>query len=147
MFTILPAPIAMICATVGFIVAFLSWQQHIYYKNVRKIGIETEGTVVEMRPDPGPLFGKAEGTGQAPTVEFTDQRGDVHRYICVCYQDPSPYKVGQKVKVWYHLYRSRREYALEDDQPGTGPMTMLKVGLVLLVLGAPELLKRLSGLF
>lgn len=147
MFTILPAQIAMICATVGFIVLFLSWQQHIYYKKVRKIGIETEGTVVAMRPDPGPLFGKAEGAGEAPTVEFIDRRGDKHQYISVCYQDPSPYKVGQKVKVWYHLYRSRREYALEDDQPGRGPVTMMVVGLVLFVLGAPELLKRLSGLF
>jgi hypothetical protein len=138
---------AMWCTTLGFILAFLSWRNLVYYQNVRKYGTKTEGIVIQMRPDPGPLFGEAKVGGEAPTVEFTDKQGNKRQYICVCYQDPSPYKVGQKLAIWYYIYRSRQEFALEDDYADRSTATLLKVGLVMMLLGAGVFLKRLSGFF
>jgi len=45
------------------------------------------------------------------------------------------------------VYKSRREFALADDKRGNTPATLFKIGLVALLLGAPELWRRLGGFF
>lgn len=137
----------MASATIGLVLLFLAWQQWQYYPNILKNGKETGGTVIEMHRDPGAIWRNQEGDGEAPIVEFVDHEGRTHRHVSGTYQWPSHYKVGQKVRVWYIIHKSRREFALADDSRGSTPANLLKIGLLALLLGAPELWKRLSGFF
>lgn len=147
MFTIIPPQLAASLAVLGLFLLFLAWQQMDYYPNILRNGTEAEGTVIEMHRDPGPLWGGEEGDGEAPVVEFTDRQGRQRRHFSTTYQIPSPYRVGQKVRIWYIIYKSRQVYALEDDTKGSWPRTLLIIGAVAFLLGAPELWRRLGGLF
>ncbi|AEE48814.1 DUF3592 domain-containing protein [Haliscomenobacter hydrossis] len=109
---------------------------------VKKRGIQTEGTVVELHQNPGPLFSKTSGEGVAPVVDFTTN-GGTHRHYSTHYETPSPYQVGQKVQVWYYFYKSKREVTLADEDGGTLPQTFYRWGIVFCALGYPFLLWRL----
>jgi hypothetical protein len=131
---------------VGFLLIAHSHNRKNYIKNLFKNGIKTEGKVLEIRRDPGPLFGE-EGMGFAPVVEYTTMSGNVLKHYSQTYQISSKYEVGQTVDIWYINYKSIREAALEDDQPGQTPKKLFTVGLILLLIAAPKIIYGLSNIY
>lgn len=129
-------------AIVGTFLLILAYGRKSLVGRVKSKGIEAEGTVVEMRQNPGRLFSAVEGEGEAPVVEFATDWG-THRHYSTNYLTASPYKVGQKVKLWYYFHKSRREVALEDDIPGIMPAGLFRWGIFFCLLGYPFLLKKL----
>lgn len=103
-------------------------------------GNHTEGTVIEMNT-------KNENGIQkhAPVVEFHTANGYFH-HKSNTYQNPSPYSIGKKVKIYYYIYKSRYEFALEDDTPGTLPGVLLKWGIIFCIVGYPAVFMRLLKL-
>ncbi|MCB9332871.1 MAG: hypothetical protein H6574_17505 [Lewinellaceae bacterium] len=89
----------------GTFLVILAYDRKNLVERVKSKGIETEGTVVEMRRNPGSLFGAAAGEGEAPVVDFTTNWG-THRHYSTNYMPAYPYKVGQKVRLWYSFYKS-----------------------------------------
>lgn len=128
------------------LLAFAYDRQHAIRKILAK-GHETEGTVVEMRPNPGGLFSRKEATGEAPVVEYVTHSGNTLKHYSTTYVSPSPYQTGQKVQIWYVNYKSTREAALADDLPGSFPRNVMLVALVLCALGYPGVIIKLFGLF
>lgn len=116
-------------------------------ERVRKIGRVAEGTVVELRRDPGAADGGVQGQGLAPVVDF-EYAGGSHRYrhMSVNYQQPCPFQVGQKVVVRFHFYKSIREVLLDGEAPPVAPRSLLNWGLVMCVLAYPLLAVRLLNL-
>ncbi len=51
------------------------------------------------------------------------------------------------VDLWYVNYKSRREAALADDQPGDLPRKLFIAGLLLLLVAAPKIVVGMLGLF
>ena len=113
---------------------------------VRKIGKTTQGLVTDVYQNPGPIFRNKTGAGFAPVVEFDYPNGH-HRYASTTFQNPSPYKVGDEVIVWYHFYKSKQEAALEDDKPGPSVRKLLIWGIVLCLLSYPYVILRVLDMF
>ena len=114
-------------------------------ERVRNIGRVAEGTVVELRRQPGAASGTLEGPGLAPVVEFQVSWGK-YRHMSVNFQQPCPFQVGQKVGVRYHFYKSIQEVLLDEETPPAAPAALLKLGLALCGLAYPLLAIRLLGL-
>ncbi len=131
-----------IVALAGTFMLIIAYDKAHLIERVRSRGIEAEGTVVEIRRNPGGLFRSEEGEGEAPVVDFTTQWGS-HRHYSTNYVTPCPYQVGQQVKVWYYFRKSRREVALPDDAAGPLPGVLMRWGIVLCVLGYPFVVKKL----
>lgn len=123
----------------------------IYYNNakmperVKKRGQVAEGTVIEIRRNPGPLFGSQEGEGYAPVVDFEYPNGS-HRHFSNYYQTPSTYQVGQKVKVQYYFYKSIREVLLEGEENQPISPALLIWGICFCLLGYPFVVIKLLDL-
>lgn len=123
----------------------------IYFNNakmperVKNRGQVAEGTVIEIRRNPGPLFSSKEGEGYAPVVDFDYPNGS-HRHFSTYYQTPSPYQVGQKVQVAYYFYKSIREVVLEGEENQPQSPTLLIWGIGLCLLGYPFVLIKLFDL-
>jgi hypothetical protein len=109
-------------------------------------GRVAEGTVIALTENPDDLDLMTKLRAKAPLVEFHTSIG-WHRYQSSTYRDPSPYQVGQKVEIFYYFYKSRREMALADDEPGTLPKTLMKWGIIFCAVGYPVLLSKMGGLF
>ncbi|MEZ4942124.1 MAG: hypothetical protein R3D58_14690 [Saprospiraceae bacterium] len=129
-------------AIIGTFLLILAYDRKNLVERVKSKGIEAEGTVVEMRQNPGSLFSAVEGEGEAPVVDFTTDWG-THRHYSTHYMTASPYNVGQKVKLWYYFYKSRRDVALETDPIGILPPGLFRWGVLFCLLGYPFLLKKL----
>lgn len=135
-----------ILGLIGTYLFILSYQKQHQIKHTLTKGKVTEGTVVEIRENPGSLFGKEQAEGYAPVVDF-QVGSSTHRHYSGTYKLPARYKVGQKVKIYYYFYRSISEFALEDDEPGSLPGTLFRWGLAFCAIGYPLLLIRLGRLF
>ncbi len=144
--SILYTKISGIFSIVGFLLLAHSHNRKNYIKNILKNGIKTQGKVVEICRDPGPIFGK-EGEGFAPVVEYTTDSGNVLKHPSQTYQTPTKYQVGQLVDIWYVNYKSNREAALADDQPGELPKKLFITGLILLLVAAPKIIFSMLNLF
>lgn len=131
---------------VGFLLVAHSYNRKNYIKNIFKNGIKTQGKVVEISRDPGPLFGK-EGEGLAPVVEYTTVSGNVLKHHSQTYQIPAKYEVGQVVDIWYVNYKSNREATLEDDQVGETPKKLFMVGVIFLLISTPKIIFGMFKLF
>jgi hypothetical protein len=129
-------------AFIGTYLLIIAYDRSKIVERVTSKGVKTEGTVVEIRQDPGPLFGSGESKGSAPVVDFVFPNGS-HRYYSTHYQNPTPYYVGQKVEVRYYFYKSIREVLLADEDAGTLPKTLFRWGIVMCLLGYPFILKKL----
>jgi len=138
--------IAGISAVVGFLLLAHSHNRKYFIKDILKNGFKTEGTVVEISRNPGPLFGK-EGEGFAPVVQYTNNSGNVLKHHSQTYRTPCKYELGQIIDIWFIHYKSRREAALADDQPGDLPRKLFIAGLLLLLLAAPKIVVGMFGLF
>ncbi len=57
-----------VVALVGTYMLILAYDRAHLIERAKKKGIETEGTVVEIHREPGPLFGSKKGDGEAPVV-------------------------------------------------------------------------------
>ena len=140
--TILPVKFAGYGVVAGFLMLAAGYdRQHIVEKVLRK-GLKTKGRVVELRDDPGGLFGGPRRAGFAPVVEYESVSGNIHKHYSMTFRSPARYEIGQEVDIWYKHYRSRRDAALSDDQVGTWPMQLMKIGGVLLVISVILLLPR-----
>ncbi|MBL0024375.1 MAG: DUF3592 domain-containing protein [Saprospiraceae bacterium] len=122
----------------GAFLLILSYQKKHEIEHTIKKGKVTEGTVIEIR--------EHQSRGFAPVVEFKTQNG-LYKHYSSSFRFSCRYFVGQKVKIYYYIYRSRREFALEDDTPGTLPESLLKWGVVLCLIGMPMLIIKVIGLF
>jgi hypothetical protein len=111
-----------------------------------KSGTKTDGKVVEVNRNPGPLFSKEPGEGFAPVVEYTTISGNTLRHHSTTYRSPSRYEVGQLVQVWYVNYKSNREATLEDDEPGSFPGKLFLAGSIFILIALPKILFSLPGL-
>lgn len=133
-------------AIVGVYLIILSHDRRHYFDKIRSKGKTATGIVTELISHPDAEYDKTKEWGFAPVVTFDHDWGN-HRYVSGTYQHPSPYHVGQEVKVWYYFYKSRREVALADDVPGDTPAKLLKWGIIFCAMGGPILLWRISKLF
>ncbi|NBB20786.1 hypothetical protein GVN20_15565 [Runella sp. CRIBMP] len=129
-------------AFIGTYLLIIAYDKSKMVERVKSKGIKTVGTVVEIRQNPGELFGSKEGEGQAPVVDFVTNNGS-HRHYSTHYQSPCPYQVGQKVEVWYYFYKSIREVLLADEDAGTLPKTLFRWGIALCLISYPFLIKKL----
>lgn len=132
--------ILSVMALIGTYCLILAYEKQHEIEKVLTKGIKTLGTVTEMRQD---LLGNG---GEAPVVDFTTQNGS-YKHVSTTYTYPSPYKMGQKVEIWYYHYKSIRLAALADDKPGNLPKTLLRWGIVFCVLTYPEIIRRMLMLF
>lgn len=135
--------LAGISAILGFLAIAHGYNRKNHVKNLLKNGIKTEGKVVEIYPNPGPLFGKGAAIGSAPVVEYTTQSGNILKHTSTTYREPCPYQIGQIVNIWYINYKSRREAALEDDQVGNLPKQLITAGLILMAFSLPRIISML----
>lgn len=131
---------------IGIYMIIISYQKSNEKKHTLAKGKVAEGTVIELRENPGDLSGNDKGNGFAPVVEFRTDHG-LYKHYSTTYRFPSPYSLGQKVKIYYYIYKSRYEFALQDDEPGSLPGTMMKWGIAFCILGLPLLFLKMSKLF
>lgn len=122
---------------IGIYCLIISYQQKHQIEHTIKKGKLTEGTVVDMRSMPN--------KGVAPVVEFKTVNG-MYKHYSNTYRTVSSYKVGQKVNLYYFIYKSRQEFALEDDEPGTMPLTLLIAGIILCAISFPMVIIKMKGL-
>ncbi len=131
----------------GFLLVAHAHNRKNYIKNILKSGIKREGTVIQLRQNRGPLFSRHSGQGFAPVVKYSTASGKEVLHYSPTFRSPPRYAVDQKVSVYYREYRTQRESALFDDEPGTLPRKLFLVGLALLLLALPQMFHGLSGLF
>lgn len=129
-------------AFIGTYLLIIAYDKSKIVERVMSKGLKTEGTVVEIYQDPGPLFGPGESKGSAPVVDFATNNGS-HRHYSTHFQPVTPYHVGQKVEVRYYFYKSIREVLLADEDAGTLPKTLFRWGIVLCLISYPFLFKKM----
>lgn len=134
-----------ILAIIGTYLLILSHNKNHEIEHTIEKGLSTEGTVVEIRSDKRHSTESNVQEVYAPVVEFTTING-TFRHYAPSFRASCKYEVGQKVKIYYFFYKSRREMALEDDEPGTLPNTLLKWGIIFCAIGYPMLLSKMAGL-
>lgn len=139
--SLIPPQVFGVMALVGTYCFILAYEKQNYIRRLLQNGTETEGVVVELRSHPDNA-----AQGQAPVVDFTFPNGS-HRHYSTTFVSPSPYKVGQKVRIWYKFHKSNREATLADEVPGTLPKTLFIWGCVLCLLSYPVIVIRMLGLF
>ena len=139
-------PYAGIVALIGTYCLIIAYDKYRLPDRVRKNGKTAQAIVTEIYKDPGPLFGKNNKEGYAPIVEFDYPNGSF-RYASTTFQNPSPYKVGDTVTVWYSFYKSKKEVALQDDLPPRYIKSLVICGLILCILSYPIVISKLSGFF
>lgn len=144
--SIIYSKISGISSIVGFLLLAHAHNRKHYIKNIFKNGMKTQGKVIEISRDPGPIFGK-EGEGFAPVVEYTTESGNVLKHHSQTYRVPTKYEVGQTVDIWYVNYKSRREAALADDEPGELPKKLFIAGLILVLIATPKIFLGTLNLF
>lgn len=131
---------------VGIYLIILSNQKSKEIAHTIRRGNVKEGTVTEIRKNQGDVFASGDPNGYAPVVEFKTENGSYKHYSST-YTLPCKYHVGQKVKIYYYNYKSRNEFALEDDKPGSFPGKLMKAGIVLCIIAIPLLLMKIRGLY
>lgn len=129
-------------ALVGTYLLIIAYDKSKIVERVTSKGIKTEGTVIEIRKNPGDLFSSKEGEGEAPVVDFTTANGS-HRHYSTHYQIHTTYHVGQKVEVRYYFYKSIREVLLAHEDAGTLPKTLFRWGIALCLISYPFLFRKL----
>lgn len=130
-------------AVVGTYLVILGYDYSGLPDRVRTRGTKTTGTVIEIRPAVGGLFGsKPAVEGDAPVVDFTTPWGS-HRHYSTQYQLPCPYRVGDQVELWYYFRKSRREVLLAGEDAGDLPGKLYRWGFAFCLVGYPFLLKKL----
>lgn len=129
-------------AFIGTYLLIISYDKSKIVERVTSRGIKTEGTVIEIRQNPGSLFSSKEGEGKAPVVDFTTTNGS-HRHYSTDYQTPTPYHVGQKVEVRYYFYKSIREVILANEGVGTLPKTLFRWGIAFCLIGYPFIIRKM----
>jgi len=121
LFSFIPPQFFSVMALVGTYCFILAYEKQHCIQRVLKNGIETEGTVIEIRRNPSNLSSQEE----APVIDFTTPNGS-HRHYSSTYTTTNTYKVGQKVQIWYKFYKSKREVALPDEKPGNLPKNLFR---------------------
>lgn len=134
-----------IIALVGTYCLILSHSKKNEIAHTLSKGRVAEGTVIKMREDPDHTPTDMDYLGVAPVVEFRTING-LYQHFSTTYRKNSPYEVGQIVKIYYYNYKSRNEMALEDDEPGTLPQTLLKWGIILCSISYPFIIYKLLQL-
>ncbi|MBK7233060.1 MAG: DUF3592 domain-containing protein [Saprospiraceae bacterium] len=128
---------------IGVYLLILAYQKKHEIEHTLSKGKMAEGTVVELRENPTNVDGG--GKEYTPVVEFRTDHG-LYRHHSSTYKFPTPYHLGQKVKIYYYIYKSRYEFALEDDEPGTLPDRLKWWGIIFCIFGLPLLLYKISKL-
>ena len=132
-------------ALIGTYLLILSHKKKHEIEHTIRKGLSTEGTVIEIRENPGKSLESNMPEGYAPVVEFTTINGKYHHHSAT-FRSPCNYYIGQKVKIYYYFYKSRKEMALLDDDPGPLPKILFKWGILFCAIGYPILLAKMSVL-
>lgn len=135
----------ILAALIGVYGIILSYQKKQQIANTISNGKLAEGTVIELRKNEGDWLAAGDAGGFAPVVEFKTPNG-LFRHYSNTYSLPSKYEVGQVVELYYHSYRSIKNFTLIDDKPGPLPGYLLKCGLLLCAMGVPVVLYKLKQL-
>lgn len=130
---------------IGVFLLILAYQKSNEIEHTRSKGQLAEGLVIEMRDEAGNPVESFNNHALAPVVEFHTPNGKFIHYSST-FQNPSPYKVGQTVKIYYYIYKSNRHFALEDDQTGLLPGKLFRWGIVCSAIGFPFIVMKLSKL-
>lgn len=139
------SPYFSVLAIVGTYCIIIYYNRAQMPARVKKWGKKAEGTVVEIRRNPGPLFSSQEGEGYAPVVDFEYPNGS-HRHFSTYYQTPCPYQVGQKVELQYYFSKSIREVLMDGEENQPISPTLLILGIGLCLLGYPFIVIKLFDL-
>lgn len=139
------SPYLSVLAVIGTYCLIIYYDRSKMPDRVRNRGLRAEGTVVEIRQNPGPIFGSQKGEGYAPVVEFNYPNGS-HRHFSTYYQTPCPYEVGQKVQLGYYFYKSIREVLLDGEENQPQSPTLLIWGICFCLLGYPFVVIKLLDL-
>lgn len=128
--------IAPFFALIGTYLLILAYSKQHLPERVKKRGVETEGTIVEIRK---------EGLEEFLVVDFTYPNGSF-RHFSNKYAYPCPYQVGQKVRIWYYFNKSNREVILEDEGVGNLPSKLYRWGVIICIISYPFILNKLLQL-
>ena len=139
------SPYLSVLALIGTYCLIIYYDRSKMPDRVKKRGLRAEGTVIEIRPNPGPIFGSQKGEGYAPVVEFETAWGN-HRHNSTYYQQPCPFQVGQKVQVGYYFYKSIREVLLDGEENQPQSPTLFIWGICFCLLGYPFVFIKLLDL-
>lgn len=108
-------------------------------------GQVADGLVIELRDESGNNIESYNNHPVAPVVRFQTING-IYIHYSSTYQNPSPYKIGQTVKIYYYIYKSISHFALEDDQVGLLPGKLFRWGIVCCSIGFPFIVMKLAKL-
>jgi len=114
-------------ALIGTYLLILAHSKQHLPERVKKRGVETEGTIVEIRK---------EGLEEFLVVDFSYPNGSF-RHISNRYVNPCPYKVGQNVKIWYYFRKSNREVVMEGEGVGNTPSKLYRWGIIICLISFP----------
>ncbi len=123
-------------ALIGTYLLIMAYSRQHLPERVKKRGIETEGTITEIRKD---------GLKEILVVDFSYPWGSF-KHISTEYVYPCPYKVGQKVKIWYYFNKSNREVIVEDEGVGNLPSKLYRWGIIICIISYPFVLNKLEQL-
>ncbi|MFN0037152.1 MAG: DUF3592 domain-containing protein [Saprospiraceae bacterium] len=98
-------------ALAGLGSGFLGITQLISHHRIQNDGVKTTGTVVGLRESHS-----NKGTAMyAPIVEFRDSNGDIAVYNSNSYTNVDPYRVGDRVTLWYAPSNPEWDVVLEGS--------------------------------
>ncbi len=138
--------IGPLLSLIGTYCLILSYSKSNEIEHAITKGKIADGVVIKMREDPDHSPADLAYRGVAPVVEFRTVNG-FFQHFSLTYKKNSPFEVGKAVKIYYYHYKSRMEMALEDDETGTLPKTLLKWGIIFCAIGYPIVLYKMRGLF
>jgi Protein of unknown function (DUF3592) len=133
-------------ALAGTYMLILAWQKQHEIQHTIQNGQSTLGTVIELREKMEKSETGAAITKFAAVVEFQTGNGAYLHYSNT-YHYPSRYHIGQKITVFYYIYKSRQEFALAEDTPGPLPGVLLKIGVLCCLVGYPFVFSKILTFF
>lgn len=125
-----------VLAPIGTYLLILAHSKKHLPERVKKNGIESEGTVVEVRKN---------GRNEYLVVDFAHRHG-TFKHFSNEFASTSPFRVGQKVKLWYYFYKSINEVVVEGEDVGNLPAKFYRWGIIFCIIGYPFVLSKLIQL-
>lgn len=138
-------PIGPYFFLIGAVLLIFAHQKSNEIEHTLSKGQVADGLVIELRDESGNKIESDTNHPVAPVVRFQTING-IYIHYSSTFQNPSPYKIGQSVKIYYYIYKSNRQFALEDDQTGLLPGKLFRWGIVCCAIGFPFIVRKLSKL-
>ncbi len=124
-------------ALVGTYLLIMAHDRKNLPERVKKNGIETEGIITEISQN--------NTDSETLVVDFSYPNGS-YRHVSNQNTNLTSYKVGQKVKVWYYFYKSKREVIMEGEGVGDSPSKLYRWGIIICLISYPFMIIKLLNL-